>query len=52
MIPAIHHQLVLYATPSLDDEDQRVLAEIEDHRRHLRYQFAEPRRWQDSYAAR
>ena len=37
---------MLYATPPLDDEDQRVLAEIEGFRRQLRYQLAEPRRWQ------
>src|SRR5215470_1146379 len=46
IIAAIHHQLVLYATPKLDDNDRRALAEIEGFRRQLRYQLAEPRRWQ------
>jgi hypothetical protein len=44
MFQAIHHRPVLYATPPLDDEDRRVLGEIEDFRRQLRYQLAEPRR--------
>jgi Fic family protein len=30
----------------LDADDRRVLAEIEDFRRQLRYQLGEPRRWQ------
>jgi Fic family protein len=36
---------VLYSIPSLDPHDQRVLDEIEDLRRDLRYQLAEPHRW-------
>lgn len=36
---------MLYGTPSLDGEDERVLGEIEDMRRELRYRLAEPHRW-------
>jgi len=38
--------IMLYATPTLDRDDERVLAEIDQLRQELRYQLAEPRRWQ------
>jgi hypothetical protein len=41
-----HHRLALYATPPLDDDDRRVIDEIEDFRWQLRYRLAEPRRGQ------
>jgi Fic family protein len=36
---------MLYATPSLEADDQRVLGEIEEMRRELRFQLAERHRW-------
>ncbi|MGI8329986.1 Fic family protein [Actinomadura scrupuli] len=36
---------MLYATPSLAGDDQRVLGEIEEMRRELRFQLAERHRW-------
>lgn len=38
--------IMLYVLPPLDREDERVLAEIDQLRQELRYQLAEPRRWQ------
>ncbi|WP_328710289.1 Fic family protein [Microbispora hainanensis] len=36
---------MLYATPALEAADEKVLAEIEEMRRDLRYRLAEPHRW-------
>lgn len=36
---------MLFATPTRDDPEQRVLVMIEDLRERLRYQLHEPRRW-------
>lgn len=45
MIRSCCHWGMLYATPSLGTEDQRVLEEIEEFRRDLRFQLAERHRW-------
>ncbi len=36
---------MLFATPPLDDEDLRVISEIDNLRRELRFHLHEPRRW-------
>ncbi|MBP2476913.1 Fic family protein [Crossiella equi] len=36
---------MLFSTPPLTDDDFRVVAEIEQHRRNLRFHLREPRRW-------
>jgi Fic family protein len=38
--------IMLHVTPDLDAADGRVLDQIDDLRQKLRYQLAEPRRWQ------
>jgi Fic family protein len=37
---------MLFSVPKFDAEDERVLDEIEQYRLRLRYQVAEPRRWE------
>ncbi len=37
---------MLFATPALDGDDDRVLTQIEDFREQFRHRLAEPRRWQ------
>lgn len=39
---------MLYASPKLDERERRVLTDIEDLRRRLRYALHEPRRWSGS----
>jgi len=43
----MHHGLVLFPTPSLGSEDQRVLGEIEQMRHELRHQVRAPAKWTD-----